>query len=96
MEKKRRLDKRSRSYGVHMCHCNQGENENTCKYGELDICPALDGTEWDNEIELINVPLCCTFTVVQNGQRIITKNQEIINDKLNQLLENIRKNHAKI
>lgn len=30
-----------RNHGVHMSHCNQGENEGECKYGEDDICPAL-------------------------------------------------------
>jgi hypothetical protein len=25
---------------THLSHCNQGENEGTCKYGEAD-CPAL-------------------------------------------------------
>ena len=87
MKAKKRLDKRNRQYKVHMSHCNQGENEKTCKYGEQDICPALDGTEWYNEIQLICVPTQCTFTEVLIGQRIITENQEVINDKLNQLLQ---------
>ena len=87
---KKRLDKRNRQYGVHMSHCNQGENKKYCKYGEHDICPALDGTEFDNEIELVNAPSLCEFTEVHQGQRVITKNQRIINDKLNELLEQIR------
>jgi hypothetical protein len=32
-----------RQYGVHMSHCNEGENLGGCKYGEDDICPALSG-----------------------------------------------------
>lgn len=37
----KRLVKGDQSYGVHMSHCNQGENEHVCKYGETDICPML-------------------------------------------------------
>lgn len=35
----KRLQKEDQGYGVHMRHCNQGENEDICKYGETDICP---------------------------------------------------------
>lgn len=31
-------------YEVHMNHCNMGENEGTCKYGDLD-CPAQFGID---------------------------------------------------
>lgn len=33
------------SYGVHMSHCFQGWNRCSCKYGEVDICPANPGSE---------------------------------------------------
>lgn len=38
-----RLQPTDRHYAVHMSHCNQGECFRTCKYGEHDICPALEG-----------------------------------------------------
>ncbi len=37
----KRLVKEDRDYGVHMRHCNQGENKRICKYGETNICPML-------------------------------------------------------
>ena len=30
-----------KTHGVHMSHCNQGEYEGSCKYGDFDDCPAL-------------------------------------------------------
>lgn len=35
------LAHRKREYDTHMAHCNQGEYEGSCKYGEPDTCPAL-------------------------------------------------------
>jgi hypothetical protein len=32
---------KARDHGVHMHHCNQGEYEGSCKYGQDDKCPAL-------------------------------------------------------
>jgi hypothetical protein len=32
--------------GVHLSHCNFGENSGVCKYGEDEICPALTEA-WD-------------------------------------------------
>lgn len=33
--------KKDWDYEVHMSHCNQGEFEGSCKYGDHDNCPAL-------------------------------------------------------
>jgi len=33
---------KARDHGVHMHHCNQGEYEGSCKYGQNETCPALD------------------------------------------------------
>lgn len=38
----KRLQKGDQSYGVHMSHCNQGENKLICKYGEDNICPMIE------------------------------------------------------
>lgn len=37
-----RLKEGDRSYLVHMSHCNEGENEGSCKYGHDEICPMLN------------------------------------------------------
>ena len=51
-KKIKRLDKRNRQYGVHMSHCNTGENIGLCKYGENNICPALkDDRKIDNRMD---------------------------------------------
>lgn len=38
-----RLVEGDRSYLVHMSHCNMGEYHRSCKYGDHEICPALEG-----------------------------------------------------
>ena len=35
------MEHKARDHGVHMHHCNQGEYEGSCKYGQDDTCPAL-------------------------------------------------------
>jgi hypothetical protein len=40
-----KLTPEDRSYGVHMSHCFQGWNRCSCKYGQVDICPANPGIE---------------------------------------------------
>ena len=32
--------KNEKNQEVHLSHCFQGENEDTCKYGQDDTCPA--------------------------------------------------------
>ena len=39
------VDLKMRNLGVHLSHCNFGENAGGCKYGDPD-CPALAGWSW--------------------------------------------------
>jgi hypothetical protein len=40
-----RLKNEARRLGVHLSHCNYGEDEGLCKYGDED-CPALADWKW--------------------------------------------------
>jgi len=59
----KRLVKGDQSYGVHMSHCNQGENELICKYGETDICPMIEDEKpmafREDEIKQLALNLMC-------------------------------------
>lgn len=35
------LAHRKREYDTHVAHCNQGDYVGSCKYGEINTCPAL-------------------------------------------------------
>jgi hypothetical protein len=48
-----RLQPGDHHYGVHMNHCNEGECFRICKYGEPDICPALEGMLPDPDPETV-------------------------------------------
>jgi hypothetical protein len=39
------VESEMRNLGVHLSHCNFGENAGGCKYGDPD-CPALAGWAW--------------------------------------------------
>ena len=41
----------------------------------------------NNEIEILSPSSYCTYSVLENKQRTITKNQNILDDKLNRILK---------
>lgn len=48
-----RIQPGERYYDTHMGHCNQDDYFRSCKYGDHEICPALDGILPDPDPEAV-------------------------------------------
>lgn len=72
------IDPEKREAAVHERHCNQGDYEGTCKYGD-DNCPAIPEVKYDEPQERIwTVPVCRTGYGSRSIQVVAVTEEEAI------------------
>jgi len=69
-----RIQPGDHDYEVHMWHCNMGDYFRSCKYGEHEICPALEGILPDPDPEYV------VKTLTHMAEQMERQNPEYINN----------------